>query len=184
MKILSRLSSIGLLFGLMTTWATQVSAAPTAAEIDASVNAALGRLHTDVKGSDEVTSKAKGVLVFPEVVKAGFVVGGEGGTGSLLIGGKPVDYYTIGAASIGLQAGAQKRDIVIAFMDDVSLTKFQTSDGWKVGADGSVTLIDVGATGQVDFKSINKPIVGFVVGEKGLMAGISLDGSKITKVAR
>ena len=185
MRILNRLSSIGLLVGLMTAaFATQVGAAPTAAEIDASVDAALSRLHADVKGSEEVTSKAKGMLVFPEVVKAGFVVGGEGGTGALLIDGATSGYYTIGAASVGLQAGAQKRDIIIAFMDDASLTKFQTSDGWKVGADGSVTLIDVGATGQVDFKSINKPIVGFVVGEKGLMAGVSIDGSKITKVER
>jgi len=184
MKILNRVSSIGLLAALLAVWATQAGATLTAAEIDAGVNAAMDRLHADVKGSDEVTSKAKGILVFPEVVKAGFVVGGEGGTGSLLIGGKPAGYYTIGAASIGLQAGAQKRDIIIAFMDDASLTKFQASEGWKVGADGSVTLIDVGATSQVDFKSINKPIVGFVVGEKGLMAGVSIDGSKVTKVER
>ena len=85
------------------------------------------------------------------------------------------------AGSIGFQAGAEKKDIIIAFMDSGSLKKFQDSNGWKVGADGSVTLINVGAAAKVDLTKIKEPIVGFVVGQSGLMAGVSIDGSKITK---
>lgn len=155
--------------------------AATPAEIDARVNAALDRLHKEVKGSETVTGKAAGVLVFPGVIKAGFVIGGEGGQGALRIGGKTRGYYNILSASVGLQAGAQKRDIIMAFMDQESLKKFEASDGWKVGADGSVALINVGAGATVDITKIKEPVVGFVVGQSGLMAGVSLDGSKITR---
>lgn len=155
--------------------------AATPAEIDAKVNAALDRLHTEVKGSDQITSKAKGVLVFPGVIKGGFIVGVEGGEGALRVNGKSKQYYNIGTASVGFQAGGQKRDIIIAFMDDASLKKFEDSDGWKVGADGTVALINVGAGANVDVGKIKDPIVGFVVGVKGLMAGVSLEGSKISK---
>lgn len=161
-----------------------IADAATAAEIDAKVQAALDRLHTEVKGSDAVTSKATGVLVFPEVLKAGFVIAGEGGEGALRIGGKSAGYYTIFSGSVGLQAGGQKRDIIIAFMDAASLKKFQESEGWKAGVDGSVALINVGAGAAVDVTKIKEPIVGFVVGQKGLMAGISVDGSKITKIKK
>ncbi|MCL4721123.1 MAG: hypothetical protein KJ041_04045, partial [Gammaproteobacteria bacterium] len=139
------------------------------------------RLKAEVKGSDGVLAQARGVLVFPEVIKAGFIFAGEGGEGALRIAGKTVDYYNIMSASVGLQAGGQKRDIIVAFLDADSLTKFRNSQGWKVGADGSVTLIDTGAAANVDITRIKEPIVAFVVGQKGLMAGISLDGSKITK---
>jgi lipid-binding SYLF domain-containing protein len=162
----------------------QGASASTAAEIDAKVNAAIDRLHNEVKGSTAVTSKAAGYLVFPGVIKAGFVIAGEGGEGALRIGGKTAGYYGIGTASIGFQGGAQKRDIIIAFMDAGSLKKFQASDGWKAGADASVALIDVGAGANIDVTKIKEPVVGFVVGQSGLMAGVSLDGSKITKLAR
>ena len=131
-----------------------------------------------------MTSKAAGVLVFPGVIKAGFVIAGEGGEGALRIGGKTAGYYNIVSGSVGFQAGAQKRDIIIAFMDAGSLKKFQESDGWKAGADASVALIDVGAGANVDVTKIKEPVVGFVVGQSGLMAGVSLDGSKITKTKK
>lgn len=156
--------------------------AASAAEIDAKVNAALRRLKTEAPGANAVLAQAKGVLVFAEVIKAGFVFGGEGGEGALRIGGKAVAHYNIVSASVGLQAGAVKRDIIIAFLDTAELKKFRDSQGWKVGADGSVTLIDVGAGKTVDLAKLKAPIVGFTVGQKGLMAGISLDGSKISKI--
>jgi len=159
----------------------QVARAATPAEVDARVNAALDRLHEEIKGSAAVTSKAAGVLVFPGVIKAGFVIGGEGGQGALRVGGKTRGYYNIMSASVGLQAGAQKRDIIMAFMDAESLKRFEDSDGWKVGADGSVALINVGAGATVDISKIKEPVVAFVVGQSGLMAGVSLDGSKITR---
>lgn len=174
----------GLMTGLLAMALTlpfQGALAATPAEIEARVNAALDRLHTEVKGSDAVTGKAAGYLVFPGVIKAGFVIAGEGGQGALRIGGKTADYYNIGTASIGFQGGAQKRDIIIVFMDAGSLKKFQESDGWKAGADASVAVLDVGAGANIDVTRIKEPVVGFVVGQSGLMAGVSLDGSKITR---
>lgn len=166
---------------LVATAPLHTALAATPAEIDARVNAALDRLHKEVKGSESVTGKAAGVLVFPGVIKAGFVIAGEGGQGALRVGGKTQGYYNILTGSVGLQAGAQKRDIIMAFMDKESLKKFEDSDGWKVGADGSVALINVGAGATVDITKIKEPVVAFVVGQSGLMAGVSLDGSKITR---
>ncbi len=154
----------------------------TAAEIDAKVDAALAQLKKEVPGSDTVLKEAKGVLVFANVIKAGFVVAGEGGEGALRVGAKSKGYYSIFSGSVGFQAGGQSRDIIMAFLDADALKKFEESDGWKVGADGSVTLINVGAEGTIDTETLKKPIIGFVVGQKGLMAGISLDGSKISKL--
>lgn len=172
------------LLALAVALPLQTATAVTGPEIDAKVKAALDRLHNEVKGSDAITSKASGVLVFPEVIKAGFVIAGEGGEGALRVGGKNVAYYNIFSGSVGLQAGGQKRDIIIAFMDSASLKKFEASDGWKAGVDGSVALINVGAGAAIDVTKIKDPIVGFVVGQKGLMAGVSVDGSKITKVKK
>jgi lipid-binding SYLF domain-containing protein len=173
--------SVAILHG---TSGAALAAGSTTAEIDAKVDAALGRLKAEVPGSDSVIADAKGILVFAEVIKAGFVIAGEGGEGALRIGGKTEGYYTIFSGSVGLQAGGQKRDIIMVFLDAGALKNFQDSNGWKAGADGTVTLIDVGASGTIDTATLKKPIVGFIVGQKGLMAGVSLDGSKITKLKR
>lgn len=162
----------------------QAAIAATAAEIDARVDQAVQRLHKEIKGSEAVTSKAAGYLVFPGVIKAGFVIAGEGGEGALLVGGQTVDYYNIATASIGFQGGAQKRDIIIAFMDAGSLKKFRESDGWKAGADASVAVLDQGAGANIDISKLKEPVVAFVVGQTGLMAGVSVDGSKITRASK
>ncbi len=161
-----------------------VSQAKTAGEIDASVNAALDRFTHQVKGASGLLQTAKGVLVLAGVFKAGIGIGGEYGEGALRIGGKTAGYYSVAAASIGLQLGAQKKDIIIVFLQDAPLKKFQASEGWKVGVDGSVVLIDVGAAGSIDSSKINQPIVGFVVGQKGLMYNLTLEGSKISKLKK
>jgi lipid-binding SYLF domain-containing protein len=160
------------------------AAGKTAAELDASVDAALERLQAEVKGSQSVLAKAQGVLVFPGVLKAGFVLAGEGGEGALRIGGKSAAYYTLFSGSVGFQAGGQKRDIILVFLDAGALKKFRESNGWKAGVDGSVTVIDAGVAEQIDTTKLKAPIVGFIVGQKGLMAGVSLDGSKITEVKK
>jgi lipid-binding SYLF domain-containing protein len=182
-RIRRLISLVALWLAVAVVPATSV-ADSTAAEIDAKVDAALQRLKTELPGSQAILDKAEGVLVFSEVIKAGFVVAGEGGEGALRIDGKTAGYYSIFSGSVGLQAGGQKRDIIMAFLDAAELKKFQESSGWKAGVDGNVTLIDVGASGTVDTATIKQPIVGFVVGQKGLMAGVSLDGSKITKLER
>jgi len=157
------------------------SAARTAAEINAGVNAALTKF-TKVKGSTELLRIAKGVLVFADVVKAGAGIGGEFGEGALRIRGRTVGYYSFASASIGLQLGVQRKDIIIVFLQDQALREFRAREGWQVGVDGSIVLVDVGAQGSIDTTKLNKPIVGFVVGQKGLMYNLTLEGSKITKL--
>ncbi len=158
--------------------------AATAKEIDVSVDVALERFNTEVKGAKEFLKAAKGVLVFPSVYKAGFVIGGEYGEGALRIGGKTVDYYNTIAGSWGLQIGGQKKTVILVFMQDEALKKFRAASGWKAGVDGSVALITVGAGGAIDTTNIKDPIVGFVFGQKGLMANLTLEGSKYTKLKK
>ncbi len=151
--------------------------------IDADVDSAL-RKFKEAKGSDVVIKKAKGVLIFPKVFKAGFGIGGEYGEGALRIKGKTVNYYSTAAASIGFQIGAQKKTIIIAFMQSDALKKFRNSSGWKIGADASVAVIAIGAGGAFDSASINEPIIAFVLDQKGLMYNITLEGAKITKLKK
>jgi lipid-binding SYLF domain-containing protein len=156
--------------------------AATAKEIDAKVDAALDRFYKEVKGGKELLQGSKGYCVFAGVIKAGLGIGGEHGEGALRVSGQTVDYYSISSASIGLQFGAQKKDVIIVFMEDQALKKFRESSGWKAGVDGSVALIDIGAGKSIDNTNIKDPIVGFVVGQKGLMYNLTLEGSKISKL--
>lgn len=158
--------------------------AKSAKEIDISVDVALEQFEKDVKGAKEFLKSAKGVLVFPSVIKAGIGVGGEYGEGALRIGGKTVDYYSTAAASIGFQLGAQSKRVILVFMQEDALKKFRESSGWEAGVDGSVALVELGAGGTIDTTNIKDPIVGFVFGNKGLMYNLTLEGSKYTKIVR
>lgn len=156
--------------------------AATQKEINANVDVALDQFVKDVKGGAEVLKNAKGVLVMPKVKQAGLVIGGKYGDGALRIGGKSVGYYNLTAGSVGLQIGAQESNILLCFMDEAALSKLRASEGWQVGVDGSVALVNVGAGGSVDTTKLKDPVVGFVYGQKGLMANISLEGLKFTKI--
>jgi lipid-binding SYLF domain-containing protein len=158
--------------------------ARSAREIDVSVEVALDRFKNEVPGANDFLQNAKGVLVIPNIIRVGFVFGGEYGEGALLIDGKNVDYYSIAAGSFGFQFGAQSKNLVIVFMDENALTSFRDSLGWRAGVDGSVAFIDAGAGGSVDTNNVQHPIVGFVFGLKGLMANLSLEGSKFTKLPK
>jgi lipid-binding SYLF domain-containing protein len=160
------------------------AAAATDKEIDVSVDVAMERFVKEVKGAHEFLQAAKGVLILPKVMQAGFVVGGEYGEGALRIGGKTVDYYNMVSGSFGWQIGAQQKDVILVFMTHKALQEFRTGENWRAGVDGTVTLIKVGAEGSIDTTTIKQPIVGFVFGQKGLMAGVSLEGSKFTKLKR
>jgi len=153
-------------------------------EINVKVNDAINKFKKDVGGANEFLKKANGVLVFPDIIKAGFGVGGEYGEGSLKVNGKTVQYYSTAAASIGFQVGAQVKSVIIVFLDPKALSKFRKSDGWEVGVDGSVALIELGAGKSIDSTTTNKPIVGFVFNNKGLMYNLTLEGSKFTKITR
>ena len=158
--------------------------AKSAAEIDAQVNASLKQFREKVGSADELLAKADGVLVFPSVIKAGIGIGGEYGEGALRVGGATVQYYSTAAASIGLQLGAQAKTVIILFLESKALEQFRKSDGWEVGVDGSVALIELGAGGSIDTTNISDPIIGFVIGQKGLMYNLTLEGSKMTKIIR
>ena len=158
--------------------------ADSAAEIDAAVNESIGTFKKDVNGAEVFLNQAAGYLVFPRVIKVGIGIGGETGEGALRVGGTTVDYYRTTAGSIGFQLGAQAKAIVIAFMTQESLDKFRNSSGWKVGVDGSVAIIDIGAGKTIDSTNIKDPVVGFIFDSKGLMYNLTLEGSKISKIDR
>ena len=169
---------------LMVSAGVDVASAKTAKEINASVNACLDRFYKQVNGGKELAGKAKGVLVLPGVLKAGFIVGGEYGEGALRVGGKTVSYYNLAAGSFGFQIGGEAKDIIMMFMTDAALKQFQASKGWEVGVDGNVALVNIGGGERVDFTKLNDPIIGFVFDVKGLMADISLKGAKLTWVTK
>jgi lipid-binding SYLF domain-containing protein len=170
-----------LMFALMAIFARPAWSA-SASEINSEVNETLSRFTREIGGASAYLQAARGVLVFPTVYKAGIGIGGEYGEGALLIGGRPVDYYSTAAASFGFQLGAQAKSIIILFMQDEALRKFRESEGWKVGVDGSVALVDMGLGKELSSQTLQNPIVGFVFGQKGLMYNLTLEGSKFTKL--
>ncbi len=158
------------------------TAAKSGAVIDIAVDETIGIFKEEVKGGEVFLDQAAGVLIFPRVVKVGIGIGGETGEGALRVRGQTVDYYRTIAGSFGLQLGAQSKSIVIAFMTKESLEKFRNSEGWKIGVDGSVALIDIGAGKTIDSQNVSDPVVGFIFGSKGLMYNLTLEGTKISKL--
>jgi len=150
--------------------------------IDASVNATLSRLYSTVPGSRDLVAKARGVLVFPNVLQAGFIVGGQSGNGALRVGGSTVGYYNTSSLSVGLQAGAQSKAIVFLFMTQQALDEFRNSDGWSAGAGASVALVKMGANGAVDTNTATAPVQVIVLTNAGLMGDVSINGTKVTRL--
>lgn len=168
----------------LTVLSINTAQAASSVEIDIEVEAALKRFNVEVPGADKFLAKAEGVLVFPDIVKAGFGIGGEYGEGALLIKGKTVDYYSTAAASIGFQFGAQFKTVVMVFLKKKALDNFRNSSGWEAGVDGSVALVELGAAKDINSINYEDPIVGFVFSNKGLMYNLTLEGSKITKMKK
>ena len=177
-------SSVVIFLSLLLIFGSSMALAKSAKEIDIGVDVALEQFEQDVKGGKEFLKSAKGVLVFPSVIKAGLGIGGEFGEGALRIGGKTVEYYNTAAASIGFQIGAQSKRVILVFMQNNALKNFRASSGWEAGVDGSVALIELGTGGSIDTTNIKDPIVGFVFGNKGLMYNLTLEGSKYTKIVK
>jgi lipid-binding SYLF domain-containing protein len=151
-------------------------------EIDAQADAALQRLYAQNEAARTLGERAKGILVCPEVFRAGFIVGGQTGNCALQVDGTNVAYYNTSAASIGLQAGAQGSSQAIMFMTDEALQGFRDGSGWEAGVDGSVTVINTATAGSVNTNTFRDPIVAFVWGQSGLLAGVSLAGTKYTRL--
>jgi lipid-binding SYLF domain-containing protein len=151
--------------------------------IDSSVDGTMSRLFQTVPGSRELVSKARGVLVFPSVLQAGFIVGGQYGEGSLRVGGGTVGYYSTVSGSFGLQAGAQSKAIIFLFMTQDALDKFRNTDGWSAGGDASVALVKMGANGAIDTTTATAPVEVFVLTNAGLMGDISINGTKVSRLS-
>ena len=151
--------------------------------IDAGVDQALSQLQREIPTSQGLISSAKGVLVFPSVLTGGFIVGASHGQGALRKAGKTAGYFSTTALSVGLLAGAQSKAVFILFMTEDALARFEASQGWTAGVDGSVALITVGAAAQVTTQTGQQPIVGFILTNAGLMANLSLDGTRIARLS-
>ncbi len=152
--------------------------------IDADVDATLAKFYNQVSGSRELVDRAAGVLVFPSVVKAGVGIGGEYGEGALRMQGRTQAYFNTVSGSFGFQLGVQSRSVIILFMTPDAVSKFRRTKGWKVGVDGSVTVVTIGAGGAIDSNQIKNPVLGFIFDAKGLMYNLTLEGTKITPIKR
>ena len=151
-------------------------------EIDAAIENSLKRFTEEVQGGDSYLEGARGVLVIPRMWKAGVLIGFEFGEGALIVDGIKVQYYKALTTSLGLQVGVGSKDLIMLFFDDTAMDNFLYSSGWEVGVDGAVALWTMGAAGAADTITIKDPIIGFVFGQKGLLAGVSIEGTKFTKI--
>jgi lipid-binding SYLF domain-containing protein len=171
-------------FAAVALFLSTVSFAATKAQIDERAHVAMQQFYQLNPAHRELVGRAKGVLVFPHITKGGVGVGGQFGEGALRIDGKNVAYYSITSASVGLTLGLAKHKEVILFMTQEALDKFTNSHGWTIGADTGVAVLSKGAGGDYDTQTLQRPILGFVFGEKGLIGDVSLEGSKVTKLDR
>jgi lipid-binding SYLF domain-containing protein len=155
--------------------------AANAAEIDRDATAAMQTLYQQNPEVKKLEQASVAVLIFPKIVKAGLVIGGAGGDGVLRKAGKSVAYYHSGEASVGLQAGAQTYGYVLFFTDGAALTALDSDKGWEIGTGPSVVVLDEGFGKSLTTTTMKKGVYAYIFGQKGLMAGIGLKGSKITK---
>ena len=156
--------------------------AASAAEIDRDAAAALRTLYAGTPAAKELGAKAKAILVFPSIIKAGFIVGGQYGEGALRKGDKTVAYYNTVAASYGLQVGAQKFGYALFFMSESALKYLDKSDGWEIGSGPSIVIVDEGTAGALTTTTAKSEVYAFFFSQKGLMGGLGLQGSKISKI--
>lgn len=154
----------------------------SAAKLSADSSASLQSLYARVPFAKSIGPKAYAILVFPKVLKAGLVVGGQYGEGALMQGGKTVGYYNTAGASYGLQAGAQQYGYAMFFMNESALGQINRAEGFEVGVGPSVVVVDEGMAKQATTTTMKDDIYAFIFGQKGLMAGIGIQGNKITKI--
>ncbi len=156
--------------------------ADKAAEIDHGVAAALQILYSEAPAATELAKVAKGVLVFPEIIKAGLLVGGQYGEGALRVDSRTVGYYNTAATSYGLQAGVQSFGYAMFFMTDAALDYLKSSDGWEVGADPSFVVVDEGYARSLTTTTAQEEVYVFIFDQQGLMGGLGIQGSKISPI--
>jgi lipid-binding SYLF domain-containing protein len=156
--------------------------AASAREINTEADQALRLLYSTQPKARDLSRRARAILIFPSIIKGGFIIGGQSGNGALRVGGRTVGYYNISAASFGLQAGGQKFSYALFFMNDAALQYLQKSDGWAIGSGPSVVVVDKGAAASITSTTLTKDVYAFPFGQNGLMAGFGLEGSKVTPI--
>lgn len=159
-----------------------LSQVASATELNRDAKAALQKLYAKSPAAKTLGEKATAILVFPAITKGGFIVGGQFGEGALLKGGRATGYYNTVSVSYGLQAGVQKYGYALFFMTDSALEYLNKSDGWELGTGPSIVIVDVGASGGVSTTTAKSDVYAFFFDQKGLMAGLGLQGTKITKI--
>jgi len=182
------MSRRGILHGLAFAAALTMAAAgcSTTEEnrttLDTAARAALDSLHQQIPQTGDLARDSAGVLVFPDVTQAGLIIGGQYGRGVMFKGGRPVDYYNVTGGSLGLQIGAQTFSLAYFFTTPEALKTFEDTKGFEVGAGLDFAVADVGASGDISSSTLQKPLVIFVWGQQGLMAGVKVEGQKITRL--
>lgn len=151
-------------------------------EIDREVDVALAQLYEATPEAKYLAQRAKGILVFPHVIKAGFIAGAQYGKGAMRQRGRTTGYYSVVAASYGLQAGAQMFGYALFFMNDAALADLDSSAGFEVGVGPSVVLVDEGMAKTLTTRTLQEDVYAFTFGQQGLMAGMGLQGSKISRI--
>jgi lipid-binding SYLF domain-containing protein len=158
--------------------------AASAVELDRDADSALMKLYEKTPAASELAKVAKGILVFPSIIKGGFIIGGQYGEGVLRMDGKTAGYYNTAAASYGLQAGAQSFGYALFFITDKALDYLKNSEGWEIGVGPSVVIVDEGVAKSLSTTTAKSDIYAFFFDQKGLMAGLGLQGSKITRIEK
>ena len=175
-------------FGAIVSIAAAVTCVTPALASDRSLDqdarAALQALYAKTPAARALGAKATGILVFPRIIKAGLIVGGQGGDGVMLKNGKTAGYYSRGGLSVGYQAGAQEYGYALFFMSDAALQYLASSDGWEVGVGPSIVVVDAGAAKSLTTTTAKSDVYAFIFDQKGLMAGMGLQGTKITQKDR
>jgi lipid-binding SYLF domain-containing protein len=156
--------------------------APSASEIDGKVTASLNQLYSQNEAARALGAKAKGILVFPDIRKGAFIVGAQYGYGALRKGPQTAAYYRTSAASYGFQGGVKKFAYALFFMTDSSLEYLDKSGGWAIGTGPSLVVVDEGMARSLTTTSLRSDVYAFVFGQSGLMGGIGIEGSKITRI--
>jgi lipid-binding SYLF domain-containing protein len=156
--------------------------AASAAQIDREADAALKALYSTESRARELSQRSKAILVFPRIIKAGLLVGGQSGDGVLRVNGKVDSYYNIAAVSYGLQAGVQSFSYAMFFVTNSALQYLHQSAGWQLGSGPSIVLVDKGVAAGLTTTTLTQDVYAFAFGQRGLMAGLGLEGSKITKI--
>jgi lipid-binding SYLF domain-containing protein len=178
------LSTFLALATLASTSLLNSASAETAEDLNKDSLQALEMLYKVNPTAKSISQQAKAVLVFPKIIKAGLVFGGSYGEGVLMKGKTVVDYYNSVSGSWGLQAGAQSYGYAVFLMNDKALKYIAETKGWEVGVGPTVVVVNEGIAKNLSSSTLKDDAYAFIFDQQGLMAGVSIEGSKISLIKR